>query len=226
VLDDELRDILRDLRADLGARSVSIEDMRTDEGLEANPKRRVAALGDGAELVVDLPSDATVDDLAAIERASRAIRSSARRWNRHSLPRRQSTYQESDRRGQVIERMRTYLLAFCGSTDCSVAVVVHRGTVLATSAPLSDLEESRLTFIVRQADAEAKSADGTSHAAVFGDDFFAATFYFGAVLIAFAQDFASRDFTKHHAKRVSRELVHLIELLDDGPPDPAAVAPV
>ena len=227
MLDDELRTILRNLAIELGADSAEITAAgSTQPEQRGHGHVQVAPLGQQAELVVELPSDARDEDRAAIERAARAVRAAARRWEIAALPRIRSTGVTVTAKDQVVDRIRAFLGAFCGSTGADVATIVRYGETIASSGPLDELQASRLSFIVKQADAAAQKAKGTSHSVLFGDDFFAATFYYGATLIAFVSAPVAPDFVRHHAKRVNRELVHLLELLDDGPPDPAHVAPV
>jgi len=226
VLIDELRTILRDLVASQGAVSAEIAHVDGHEVSQSGDARhRVAPLGHHVALIVSLARDADPDAMAAIERASRAIRAAQRRWD-EVLPPVRTTGESLTPKDRVIDKMRAFLAAFCGSTGADVAVVLRRGVVVATSGPLDALQESRLGFIVKQADAEAKRQPRSSHSVLFADDFFAATFYYGATLVAFVSAPVAPDFIRHHARRVNRELVHLLELLDDGPPDPAHVAPV
>jgi len=226
VLIDELRTILRDLVASQGAVSAEIAHLDGEGfGQSGDARRRVAPLGQHIALVVHLARDAEPETMAAIERASRAIRAAQRRWN-ETLPPLRATGEALTPKDRVVDKMRAFLAAFCGSTGADVAVVVRHGAVVATSGPLDELQESRLGFITKQADAEAKRQPNSSHSVLFADDFFAATFYYGATLIAFVSAPVAPDFIRHHARRVNRELVHLLELLDDGPPDPAHMAPV
>ena len=227
MLIDELRTILRDLASQLDA--VSAEITRVDDNevsQRGDSRRRLAPLGQHFALVVELARDADGDALAAIERAARAIRAAGRRWDDEPLIPVRSTGEPTTPTDQVVDKMRAFLGAFCGSTGADVAIVVRRGSVVASSGPLDELQESRLSFIVKRADAEAQREQKSSHAVLFGDDFFAATFYYGATLVAFTSAPHAPDFVRHHARRVNRELVHLLELLDDGPPDPAHVNPV
>lgn len=229
MLLDELRTILRELVASTGAENAAIIPSQEGQGAAQQGEGRIrcAPLGFGATLVVELPSPAAKSEQAAagIERATRAIRAAARRYQVSSLPSSRFTAQPSDPRQQTLERMQAFLAAFCGSTGADVAAVVHHGQLIAASSPLDELQIERLPFIVRLVDAEAQKQVGTSHAVVFQPDYFAATFYYGAALVAFTSRALAEDFVKQHARRVTRELVHLLELLDDGPPDPAHVIP-
>lgn len=228
MLDDELRTILRDLAVQTRALAAAITPSGEDErgaGQSREGEHVRAPLGFGSVLEVELPGQA--GDLArgAIERATRSIRAAARRWEATELPALKASGAPTDQRQQVLERIRAFLSGFCGSTGADVAAVVHRGELVASSAPLDELQSERLSFITRLADAEASKQVGTSHAVIFQPDYFAATFYYGAALIAFTSYELAEDFVRQHARRVTRELIHLLELLDDEPPDPAHIMP-
>jgi len=98
---------------------------------------------------------------------------------------------------------------------------------VASASPLDELLRDRLHFLTRLVAAEADKNKGkSSHAEVAGEDYFASSFYFGAYLVTFFDGPYSIDFVRHRSKQVRRELTHLLELLDEGPPDPASVAPI
>ncbi len=225
MLDDELRTILIDLAATVGAATVEIaREEAAAPAAQAGQRRRTLALGAGATLVVQLagPPDSETD--AAIERAGRAIRAATRRWQAEVAPPMQSGAPPAHAT-KVVDRMRVFLEALCGSTGADAAAVVRHGKLVASAGPLTPLQEDRLPFTVKLVEAEALKQTNSSHAFLFGDDYYATTFYYGAALIGFSSRPIAPDFVRHHVKRVCRELSHMLALLDEEPPDPAHVIP-
>ncbi|MBT8491638.1 MAG: hypothetical protein KJO07_01150 [Deltaproteobacteria bacterium] len=228
MLEDELRAILRDLASNIDALSVAIAVMPDDHDSKqsGNATHREIPLGHGSMLLVNLARPADDAIKATIERTARSLRSTARRWGIELFPAIRASTEPTTTKDQVLDRMRSFLAAFCGSAGADVAAVVHKGELVASSSPLTELQSERLAFTVKLADAEAQKAEGSSHAVLFGEDYFVATFYYDAALVAYTSRPAAPDFVRHHAKQLTRELVHLLELLDDNPPDPAHVNPV
>jgi hypothetical protein len=175
---------------------------------------------------------------AALERAARALRACARRWDVGTLP--PLAFPETSRspRGLILSRVRSYLAALVGSLGMDNAVVTLRGRLLASAHPLGELHRVQIPFTVRRVAAEAdrrRSAGSgpisslpsspSSHGELVGEDFYALGFWYGGCLLGFFSRPYSADFVRHRARLVTRELSHLLSLLDEPTHDPAQTAP-
>ena len=101
------------------------------------------------------------------------------------------------------------------------ALVVLRGRVIAAARPPAALEDARWPFIAKRALAAADKTTGSSHAELADPDFFALTFWYGAVLVVYFTGPYAVDFVRHRARRVARELAELLPDLEPEPPAPA-----
>jgi hypothetical protein len=227
VINDEVKQILRDLADTTGATEAEIIESST----EADPDRpsRSIALGGGRTLRVTFSAH-THRDLDHIggdlERAVRALRGCARRWQVTALPLLRFSPGHSSSHEQVIARIEIYLQALENSLGMDNAVLLNHGSVVTTASPLSEEHEQRIPFTMRLAKAESKKQHGTSHAHLSGADYVAATFHYDAVIIGFFSGEFAEDFVRHRIKQVCRELVHLLELLDEPPKDPVQASPI
>jgi hypothetical protein len=246
VLRDELREQLRELAEATGALSVAIchdESGGSSGQLAGASIGPVSDDGDHVEVTVPVgggaslwaryhrtdgePARTSDDRLAALERTARALRACARRWDVPSLP--PLLYPDRSPGGtrqRVIERVEAYLQALAATHGVVNAIVTHRGHPLASAFPLTELQRERLPFTLKRVKAEAARLEGSSHAYIAGDDFFAQSFWFEACLIAFFAGPYAVDFVRHRARLVTRELANLLPLLDDPDHDPAIVAPL
>jgi len=282
VLKDELRQLLRELAAATGAVSVAIAHPdhpelselpgfsaypglpgRYEADLEASSELRSSAthsmsvpVGGGAVLragflCAEEPPDPN-GRAAALERAARALRACARRWDVGTLP--PLAFPETSRspRGLILSRVRSYLNALVGSLGMDNAVVTLRSRVVASARPLGEMHRAQIPFTVRRVAAEADrrrggttssiggpgaggapssvgslspSSSPSSHAELAGDDFYALGFWYGGCLVGFFSRPYSTDFVRHRARLVTRELSHLLSLLDEPSHDPAQTAP-
>jgi hypothetical protein len=253
VLKDELRQLLRELAAATGAVSVAIAhpdlpDMPglagfsglMDADLDASAELRSSAthsmsvpVGGGAVLragflCAEEPPDPN-GRAAALERAARALRACARRWDVGTLP--PLAFPESARspRGIILSRVHSYLNALAGSLGMDNAVVTLRGRVLASAHPLGELHRAQIPFTVRRVAVEADRRRGasppSSHGELVGEDFYALGFWYGGCLVGFFSRAYSADFVRHRARLVARELSHLLSLLDEPSHDPVQSAP-
>lgn len=234
VLRDELRQILSELVHATGAASAEIahDSAEVPDAVEclsaplgAHKILRLTFAGDE-----EAPDEATEDRRteerrASLERAARALRAAARRWDA-VLPELLYSPVTGTSHERVTTRIEGFLEALTNTQNAANAAVVYHGKTVASASELSELEASRLAFIVKQAEAEASRAADSSHGAVYGDDFFATTFYFGACLIAYFSGPYSHDFVRHRARLVTRELSALLPHLDEPPPAPALVSPL
>ena len=218
-LTDDTRAILRELITDTGAIAAEITD--APEERSGVPARTVP-LGGGAFLRVELPTRSRRgEDLeACLERAARALRAAARRWD-EDLPQVAIGAGRGTRHERVVERIVTFLGALAAMQHADNALVVHRGKVIASARPLGELEEARWPFIARRAAAAADKAAGSSHSELADPDFFALTFWYGAALIVYFTGPYAVDFVRHRARRVARELADLLPDLDPDPASPA-----
>jgi hypothetical protein len=243
VLIDELRQILRDFAGTTGASWVSIDHEHIDDLAMSSPAPHpsLAAVGDEAsqELTVAIGGGSILrarfehgaDDRsesrdAALERTARALRACARRWEAATLPPLSVPEQAGTSKERVLDRIHNYLHALAASQAMVNAALVYRGDLIACAEPLTELERERIPFTVKRVSAAASRRRGFSHANAAGDDFFAQSFYIDACLIAFFNAPYSPDFVRYRVRLVTRELAHLLPLLDDPPQDPAMVAPI
>jgi hypothetical protein len=236
MIDDEVRQTLRELIAETGAISARIvehDDART--GVPA----RTLALGGGEYLRVELPSrherspeierdglrparGADID--AAFERATRQLRAIRRRWEVSRLPEIVVAPGATEPTGaRVIDRIETYLRGL-GSIDRASNAFVTRGTQLIAAARVpDDLEASRWQFLARRA--LATHAPGSSHGEVVDPDAYAMSFWYDAVLVVLLAEPYALDFVRHRCRHVARELCNLLPLLEPDPEAPAAIGP-
>ncbi len=232
MLASEVREILRELSEELGGREVSI--IAADVGPnESTAEHR--ALGSGRYLIARAASGA--DDEAppqpedavalALEQASRALRSAARRWDHDALPL-QSWPEggEVPSRGRVIARIQAYLCGLAGSSRARNAIVTEHGEIVTAANDALELDSERLPFALKRVEANAATRDGTSFGEIVGDDFYARSFWHGAGLVLFFDGPWAPDFVRHRCRQVCRELGHLLASLDPPPAAPASIAPV
>jgi hypothetical protein len=228
MIEAEIRDILLALLADTGCRTVAIV---ADDGHTGVPAKRRPLGGDRtlhAELTTRSPkqegkepSEGVAVD-AQLEIAARQLRAVARRWNVEQLPlmRVPPSNATADR---VLGRIEAFLQALATVAQGHNAMLVHRGQVLASAAPVDEVWASRLAFLARRALATATSH--TSHGEIIDPDAFALTFYYGAVLVVAVEAPYAVDFVRHRSRMVARELALLLPMLDPDPEAPAATRP-
>ncbi len=247
---DELRQVLDDLKEATGALSAAIvrpeddrrprvvreepeperEDEPADDSADQVADERIVPLGGGAFLLVRFaaPEDKSALERrdAAIERAVRALRACARRWEKDRFP--------AMTRGEVIpapvrvlERIESFLLALANTQHAANALVILRGELVTSAEPLEDAHRDRVPLVLKQLRTETERRKGeSSHAELHQDDLYAMTFWFEACLIVFFAGPYSIDFMRHRARRVTRELAHLLPALDDPTLDPVQAAPL
>lgn len=219
-LDAEVREILRELVTEVGAICAEITD--APEEKSGVPSRTVP-LGETAYLRVELPTRGERgggDVEVALERAARSLRASSRRWE-EALPLVAIRPGHGSHKERVSERVGAFLAALAAVQNADNALVVLRGRVVAAARPLGALEEARWPFIAKRALAAVDKSTGSSHAELADPDFFAHTFWYGAVLIVYFTGPYAVDFVRHRARRVARELADLLPDLEPEPPAPA-----
>ncbi len=220
-LDGEVREILRELVAEVGATSAEITD--APEEKSGVPSRTVP-LGETSYLRIEIGTRseraAEIDIEASLERAARSLRAASRRWEQ-PLPQLAIRPGHGTHKERVAERVGSFLAALAAVQNADNALVVLRGHVVAAARPLAALEEARWPFIAKRALAAAEKTTGSSHADLADPDFFAHTFWYGAVLIVYFTGPYAVDFVRHRARRVARELSDLLPDLEPEPPAPA-----
>jgi hypothetical protein len=237
VLKDELRQLLRELAAATGATAVSIahSEQHTDEVPSAEephqaPHHLAIPVGGGAVLrasflVAEEPPDPNGRS-AALERTARALRSAARRWDVATLPPVSIPEPASSPRGLILSRIESYLRALVSTLSMDNAAVTLRGRVVATAGPLGEMHRAQIPFTVRRVAAEVDRRRGaSSHADLAGDDFYALSFWYGGCFIGFFSAPYVSDFVRHRTRLVTRELAHLLSMLDEPSHDPVQTAP-
>jgi hypothetical protein len=189
---------------------------------------RTLPLGGGAYLRARYASrDADPNGrAAALERAARALRTCARRWEVSAIPE-TALRPAAPTEERARARIERYLEALHNVQHTANALVTHRGAVIAAAKPPTEMQRARLPFTLKRVEAEAGRRRGeSSHAEVIGDDFYAVSFWYDACLLVFFTGEYSLDFARHRARLVTRELAGLLPMLDDDPPDPASIAPL
>jgi hypothetical protein len=235
VLKDELRQLLRELATATGAASVSIAHadrlVHAGHGVDDSSGSHCIAVpvGGGAVLKADFlyaeePPDPN-GRAAALERTARALRSCARRWDVATLP--PVSFPETARspRRLILARIESYLRALVGTLGMDNAAVTLRGRVVASAGPLGELHREQIPFTVRRVAAEADRRRGSSHAELTGEDFYSLSFWYGGCFIGFFSAPFASDFVRHRTRLVTRELAHLLSLLDEPSYDPVESAP-
>ncbi|MEO6771669.1 MAG: hypothetical protein ABI467_01440, partial [Kofleriaceae bacterium] len=181
MIDDEVREILRELIAEIGATSARIlgEDTQPRTGVPA----RTLALGGGEFLSVELPTrTANTDVEAAFERATRQLRTVRRRYEVARLPEIAIApgSVEPDH-GRVIVTIEKYLKALAGIDRASNAFVTRGTALIAAARAPDDQESSRWQFLARRT--LATKEPGSSHGEVVDPDAYAMSFWYDAVLV-------------------------------------------
>ena len=232
MLKDELRQLLRELATTTGAVSVAIAhpdqpelDAPDGDGVDDASTHNLAVLRAGFPCAEDPPDPN--GRAAALERTARALRACARRWDVGTLP--PVAYPETARspRALILSRIESYLGALAATLGMENAVVTLRGRLVASAQPLSELHRAQIPFTVRRVAAEADRQRGSSsHAELGGEDFYALSFWYGGCFVGFFARPYSYDFVRHRTRLVTRELSHLLSLLDEPTHDPVQTAPL
>jgi hypothetical protein len=223
VIEDEVRETLRELVEEIGAVSARIvehDDLRT--GVPA----RTLALGGGEYLRVELPTrtNRESDVEAAFERATRALRAIRRRWEVARLPEIAVTPgSQSPPSDKIIERIEVFLRGLAQIDRASNAFVTRGTQLLASARPADEVESSRWPFLARRA--LATHAPGSSHGEVVDPDAYAMSFWYDAALVVLLAEPYAVDFVRFRTKAVARELANLLPLLEPDPDAPAAIRP-
>jgi hypothetical protein len=225
-LEEEVRDVLKDLVEEIQATSARIvldDDMRT--GVPA----RTLALGGGEYLRVELPThvERTTgrehDIEAAFERVIRQLRGIRRKYEAARLPEVAIAPGAQPTSGRVQERIESYMKALAGIDRASNAFVTRNGQLIASARPPDELEATRWPFLARRA--LSTHAPGSSHGEILDPDAYAMSFWYDAALVILLTEPYAVDFVRHRCRQVARELCNLLPLLEPDPDAPAAIGP-
>jgi hypothetical protein len=228
TLDDEIRDVLKELVTEtraLSARIVGEDAGNTRTGVPA----RTLALGGGEFLRVELPSRTEraegedVDIEAAFDKVTRQLRALRRRYDVTRLPEISFATGAAPAGDRVITTIEKYLQALA-SVDRATNAFVTRGTQLIAAARVpDDVEATRWPFLARRV--LATHAPSSSHGEVVDPDAYAMSFWYDATLVVLLAEPYGVDFVRHRCKHVARELCNLLPLLEPDPEAPAAIRP-
>lgn len=229
MIEDEVRDVLKELVEEIGAISARITEH--DDSRIGVPARTLA-LGGGEYLRVELAtrveragseSGRELDIEAAFEKTTRQLRAIRRRWEVARLPEITVAPGVSASGVRVLDRIQSYMQGLAG-IDRATNAFVTKGTQLITSArPPNDSEDTRWPFLARRA--LATHAPGSSHGEIIDPDAYAMSFWYDAALVILLDEPYATDFVRHRCKHVARELCNLLPLLDPDPEAPAAIGP-
>jgi hypothetical protein len=229
MIEDEVRDALKELVEETGATSARILD-EDDEAMRTGVPARTLALGGGEFLRVELPTRierATGhehDVEAAFERATRQLRAIRRRWEAARLPALTVAPGAGLPPGtRVIDRIETYLRALAGIDRATNAFVTRGAQLIAAARVPDEMEGSRWQFLARRA--LATHAPGSSHGEIVDPDAYAMSFWYDATLVVLLAEPYAIDFVRHRCRQVARELCVLLPLLEPDPEAPAALGP-
>lgn len=237
MLKDELRQLLRELAGATGAVSVAIAHpdqpglaLDGDDDGHGSGHSMSVPVGGGAVLRAGFLCPEEPPDpngrAAALERTARALRACARRWDVATLP--PVAFPDTARspRSLILARIESYLRALVASLGMDNAVVTLRGRIVSSARPLGELHRAQIPFTVRRVAVEADRRRGaSSHAELGGEDFYALSFWYGGCLVGFFSRPYASDFVRHRTRLVTRELAHLLSLLDEPSHDPVQTSP-
>jgi hypothetical protein len=224
AIEDEVREVLRELIAEIGAVSARIVE---HDGIRTGIPARTLALGGGEYLRVELPTRVTReqgrehDVEAAFERATRQLRAIRRRWEVARLPEVVVAPGAAPDNERVIDRIRTYMRGLASIDRATNAFVTRKALLIASAAPPDEVESTRWPFLARRA--LATHAPGSSHGEVVDPDAYAMSFWYDATLVVLLAEPYALDFVRHRCRLVARELAHLLPLLEPDPEAPAAI---
>lgn len=227
MLDDEVKTILRELLAATGGAAATIAPANAEQATAADDQTRVAPLGSGSELRLELgerDNDTPVALAAAVEHAVRALRAAARRWE-SPLPPLSVGIAPVTGHERALARITAYLDALASVQNARNACVVVDHRMVAWARTPEALDEARWPLLERRAHAAAPPGE-SSHGEIADPDAYAVTFWYGAALIVYFAGPYGLDFIRHRARLVTRELALLLPLLDPGPTTPAQRLPV
>ncbi len=229
MIEDEVRDALKELVEETGATSARILD-DDEAAARTGVPARTLALGGGEFLRVELPtrierSTGREHDVeAAFERATRQLRAIRRRWEVAKLPAVTVAPGSALPPGaRVIDRIESYLRALASIDRASNAFVTRGSQLIAAARVPDEVENARWPFLARRA--LSTHAPGSSHGEIVDPDAYAMSFWYDATLVVLLAEPYAIDFVRHRCRQVARELCVLLPLLEPDPDAPAALGP-
>lgn len=227
TIEEEVRDVLKELVQDTGAISARIvdDDMNSRIGVPA----KTLALGGGEYLRVELPTrterdTGTEHDIeAAFEKVTRQLRAIRRRYEVARLPEVSVGPGTPPTGDRVINTIEKYMQGLASIDRASNAFVTRGTQLIASARPADELEATRWPFLARRV--LATKEPGSSHGEVVDPDAYAMSFWYDATLVLLLTEPYGVDFVRHRCKQVSRELCNLLPMLDPDPEAPAAIGP-
>lgn len=225
-LDDEVREVLRELVAATGAISARIV---LDDDLRTGVPARTLALGGGEFLRVEVGTHSSGETPieAAFEHATRQLRAIRRRWEVARLPEVHVGPGIAPTADKVTERIASYVKALAQIDRATNAFVVKAGKggtaakLIASGNPPDEQETSRWQFLARRV--LNTHAPNSSHGEIVDPDAYAMSFWYDCALLVFLDEPFGVDFVRHRCKQVARELANLLPLLEPDPDAPAAI---
>ena len=220
MLPDDVIRVLRELRTMLRARVVEITRApHARTGVVGH----LRALGGEEYLRVELgdhtPADISVPE--QLERTARQLRTMARLADATLPEVTAADVAAVPPQSALLHRIEVFLAALANQSHANNALLLLRGTVVASVHPVDELWRLRLDFVGKQVEANAHETQLSSHGEYAGPDVFAMSFWYQAMLIVPQQPGYGVDFVRHRCRLVARELTHL---LPDLLPDPPALA--
>ncbi len=193
-----------------------------------NLEQLATKLGSHVSLLASFAGPEPVDQRPSrrelLEHAARALRQCHRDHQSTTWPELQvpdASNLEKNSRRLVLARIQQFLTSLVDSGPMHQYVLLLRGRLIASAGALEELEEAQLDLLNRQLDRAGQSASGTTHGELVRPGIYARSFWYGAALIGFVHGDYAEDFVRHRSKMVTRELSHLLAMLDDGPDKPA-----
>lgn len=230
MLEDEITELLREFMTTSQAHAVQIipEDQTENQTLPLHSQ--CAKLGMGCLLCATFHNrespDAPQSRSEFLERSARALRACIKQDGSAQWPLVRIPNASPDPRRVILARIQQFLRGLVDSSDLYQVALTCRGHLIASGYPLAEIDESRLDLLMRQLDVASDKTIGSDHGELVRDDLFAQSFWYGAALFGFANKPYAEDFVRHRCKQVSRELAHLLALLDGAPDTPVKTAPV
>lgn len=222
MIEDEVGDSLRELVATVGATAARIA---ADGSAAPDVPERAVPLGAGDYLRLELRAcKPNVDVDAAIEHATRQLRSIRRRWEIARLPEISvSSAAGRPRAATIHERIEDYLRALASIDRATNAFVIRHADLIAAARAPDGGQAARWPLLARRV--IAVHSPHSSHGEIVDPDAFAMSFWYEAVLVVLLAEPYAVDFVRHRCRQVARELCSLLPLLEPDPEAPAAIGP-
>ncbi|MBL4633996.1 MAG: hypothetical protein JKY56_08990 [Kofleriaceae bacterium] len=222
----ELEELLRELLSDSSAERVYIRIAKETR----SPHELFASLGRGAIVVAEFAASENFLSFQSrqehLERYSRRIRACALRLEIEQFPELEFPNQNPDPKRLIVARIQQFLVGLVDTSELYQMVLLRSGQLIASAHPVDDLDSERLDLLHRQLSAAAQQSAGSAHGELVQPRLYGLRFWHGASLLGFSRANYSLDFVRYRSKMVSRELAHLLSMLDNGPDSPGAIAPI